>query len=157
MKKMKKHLSKSSIILIILIIFILIWFVGIPKYKFQKKYDVPHDCTPEETIELFFEYVDSHNPKQANLLFINPRYTAFSFNNIVSASVNSIDCTGVPSNYTYYDSYYECKEFLVNYECKYFPFGNEHVFWGPSGSIFFVLVKETSDSDWKILETYTGP
>lgn len=155
---MRKRLIITSIIIAILIIaLILTVFVGIPKYKFSKDYEFPHGLTPEQTIDKLFDYIDNNNPKQANLLFVEPIYSAFSFSNVISAGVNNIECTGKPSQPIKYKDFYESKEFLVNYECRYLPLGEEKVFWGPSGSIFITLVKETENSDWKIVETYTGP
>ncbi|MDE6150073.1 MAG: DUF4829 domain-containing protein [Ruminococcus sp.] len=154
---MRKKLTITAIIITILLALALILFVGIPKYKFSKDYELPKGLTPEQTIREFFEYIDGNNPKKANLISIEARYDEFSFNTITSASVDNIEYFGIPSNWNKYGTYYDSKEFLVNYECCYLPFAEEKVLFGPTGSIFFSLIKESKDSDWKIADIYTGP
>lgn len=150
-----KRIKSVGIFLVIAVVALVCF--AVPKYKFSKEYDVPHGLTPEQTIEKYFEYIDDNSPKQANLISLTPNFSAFSFSTITSASADRIDDYGMPSNWNKYGDYYEAKQYLVKYQCHYLPFVKETVFWGPSGSIFFALVRETEDSDWKIAETYTGP
>ncbi len=149
---------KKGLTVIILVICIIVGVCfAVPEYKFSKEYEVSHGLTPEQTIKEFFGHVDNNSPKQANLMLLKPKYTAFSFNTVTSASAEGIEDFGTPSNWNKYGEYYDAKQYLVKYKCCYFPFAEEKVFLGPTGSIFFALVKETEDSDWKIAETYTGP
>lgn len=149
---------KKGLTVIILVICIIVGVCfAVPEYKFSKDYEVSHGLTPEQTIKEFFGHIDNNNPKQANLMLLKSKYTAFSFNTVTAASAESIEDFGTPSNWNKYEEYYDAKQYLVNYKCSYLPFSEEKVFSGPTGSIFFALVKETEDSDWKIAETYTGP
>ena len=66
-------------ILLVIAVAALVCF-AVPKYKFSKDYEVPHGLTPEQTIEKYFEYIDGNSPKQANLISLNPNFSAFSFN-----------------------------------------------------------------------------
>ena len=153
---MKKRKVIALMVVVIIFIGILVSFFGIPQYRFNKDYDSPHDLTPEQTIEKLFDYINNNSPKQANIILLESKYGAFSFNTIISAHVNNIDDFGSPPNKEKYKNYYDSKQYLVSYDISYLPFAAENVFWGPSGSIFFVLVKETEDSDWKIADMYTG-
>jgi hypothetical protein len=150
-----KRIKSVGIFLVVAVVALVCF--AVPKYKFSKEYDVPHGLTPEQTIEKYFEYINDNSPKQANLISLTPNFSAFSFSTITSASADRIDDYGMPLDWNKYGDYYEAKQYLVNYQCHYLPFVKETVFWGPSGSIFFALVRETEDSDWKIAETYTGP
>ena len=163
---MEKKKRKSKIILIVLLLVVIgllaasyMVFRAVPKSKFEKTYDVPHGLSAEETIEKYFEYIGDRNPAKANMLWVKPALDAYSCVTVKSAKVNNIDNMGKTIHMPYSSKdIYDNVECLVNYDCEYwFDWDGNGPFWNGTNSIFFYLIKETEDSDWKIADIYNGP
>lgn len=158
MKQKKNIFLFIGLIIFIFFVVLLVFFILIPTNKFNKEYTPPHNMTAKETIEKYFEYIEDRNPAQANSLCTTPFLDAYSCNTISTAKVNSITETGDCTRYTNYNKFYSCKEYFVDFECKYFlNIWQDSAFGTAEGEMFFCLVKETEDSDWKIADMYTGP
>ena len=166
-KKLKNRGIKKGMVItmLIFIVFIIIGFVyfrAIPKKKFEQDYIAPRNLTAEETIEYYIECIDDRNPAKANLLLdssssdIYP-LSMYSCSNVLSAKVNVIDDFG--KVYDWQNKYYESREYLVDYACHYFLgfMGEDSPLMFDDNSVFFCLAKKEKDSDWKIVDMYTGP
>lgn len=148
---MKKKLIFFTILIvaIVLVFIIILWLIIIPNLKYNKNYDIPHNLSKNETIEYYFNCLDSRNPAKANAVLLNKELGKYSCNKITKAEVKSFSTVDkIDINLS---NYYDRAEIFVEFDCDYFLGDSKgQAFEGTQGCLNFYLVKTTEESDWKI-------
>ena len=120
----------------------------------------PAGLSPTETMFKYYEYLNEKDPVKANSIVYEAYMrsdTEYDFENLVKLSV--LSCAEVPSDFDWYEPWYRspaayaCVVAEINVDCS-----NEKylVYSKGQNSVEIYMIKETEDSDWRVIAEKKG-